>query len=404
MSQDTQSIQFDKFIKSPPTLVYEAFTNATSLQEWMCDFATVNPKPGGRIYLAWNSDFYAVGEYISLQANEKLTFSWFGRSEPAFTKVEIRLEEQLDGTLLQLEHQYVGTSPEWEVTRSAIQQGWESGLENLASVLEIGEDLRFTRRPMLGIGIGEFNEEIAHKLNVPVSKGILVDTTVDGMGARAAGLKTNDVIVRMDSKEIVDWASLSAMLQSHRAGDKIKVDFYHGPQKATVLMELSKRPIPPIPATIAELGEFDRNRQEEIHAELDDFFSQVTEEEASFKPAPDEWSVNETLAHLIQTERYQQFWIIELIGRQEGHHDDWPGNILAGLQALVAARPTLSELRQAYKHSTDETVALLSNLPTEFQQHKGSFWRLAYNIVDDPFHHRIHLDQMRDAIEAAREG
>ena len=404
MSQDTQSIQFDKFIKSPPALVYEAFTNATSLQEWMCDFATVNPKPGGRIYLAWNSDFYAVGEYISLQANEKLTFSWFGRSEPAFTKVEIRLEEQLDGTLLQLEHQYVGTSPEWEVTRSAIQQGWESGLENLASVLEIGEDLRFTRRPMLGIGIGEFNEEIAHKLNVPVSKGILVDTTVDGMGARAAGLKTNDVIVRMDSKEIVDWASLGAVLQSHRAGDKIQVEFYRGPQKSTVLMELSKRPIPPIPATIAELGEFDRNRQEKIHAELDDFFSQVTEEEASFKPAPDEWSVNETLAHLIQTERYQQFWIIELIGRQEGHHDDWPGNILAGLQALVAAHPTLSELRQAYKHSTDETVALLSNLPPEFQQHKGSFWRLAYNIVDTPFHHRIHLDQMRAAIEAARGG
>ncbi len=404
MSQDTQSIQFEIIIKATPALVYEAFTNATSMQEWMCDFATVNAKPGGRLYASWNSGFYAVGEYTDLVPNQRITFTWLGRNQPAFTKVEINLKEEQDNTMLRLEHSQIGISPEWDESIKAIQSGWESGLENLTSVLETGEDLRFTRRPMLGIGISDFNEEIAHKLNVPVSRGIRLDTTIEGMGAHTAGLKSDDVIVRMDSKEIVDWASLGAMLQSHRAGDKIQVEFYRGPQKATVLMELSKRPIPPIPATIAELGKFDRNRQEEIHAELDDFFSQVTEEEASYKPAPDEWSVNETLAHLIQTERYQQIWIIELIGRQEGHHDDWPGNILAGLQALVAAHPTLSELRQAYKDSTDETVALLSNLPPEFQQHKGSFWRLAYNIVDDPFHHRIHLDQMRAAIEAAREG
>jgi uncharacterized protein YndB with AHSA1/START domain len=404
MSQNTQSIRFEIFIKAPPAQVYEAFTNATSLREWMCDIATVDPKPGGRIYAAWNSGFYAMGEYIHLQPNEEISFTWHGRGEPAFTKIEIHLKEHEDGTTLLLEHQQVGTSSEWINTRSAIQAGWESGLENLASVLETGEDLRFTHRPMLGIGVSDFNEEIAHKLNVPVSKGIRIDSTVEGMGAKAAGLQHNDVIVGMDGQDIVDGAGFGTILQSHRAGDKIPVEFYRGPEKKNILMELSKRPIPPLPASIAELAEFARKRQEEIHVELDEFFLQVSEEEASYKPAPEEWSVKETLAHLIQGERYFQFWVIELAGRQEAHHDDWAGNILAGVQALVVAQPTFMELRQAYKRSTDESVALLSHLPPEFQQHKGTYWRLAYGIVEDPFHHRIHLDQMRAAVEAARKG
>jgi hypothetical protein len=208
----------------------------------------------------------------------------------------------------------------------------------------------------------------------------------------------------MDGKEIVDWAGLGTVLQSHRAGDKIEVVFYRGPLKQTVTMELSKRPLPALPATIAELAEFSRKRQDEIHAELDAFFDQISEEEASFKPAAEEWSVKETLAHLIQGERYQQFWVIDLVGRQEGHHDDWPGNILAGIQAIVAANPTFAELRQAYKRSTEESVALLSHLPAEFQTHKASYWRLAYATVEDPFHHRTHLEQMRAAVEAARKG
>ena len=404
MSQDTQSIRFEKFIKATPALVYEAFTNATSLQEWMCDFATVNAKPGGRLYASWNSGFYAMGEYISLEPNQRISFTWLGRDEPAFTKVEINLKEQQDNTLLRFEHSQIGIGPEWDDTKKAIQSGWESGLGNLISVLETGEDLRFTRRPMLGIGISDFNEEIAHKLNVPVSKGIRLDTTIEGMGAHSAGLGSNDVIIGMDGKKIIDWESLGTVLQSHRAGDIIDVEFYRGPDKKTVTMELSKRPLPPMPGTISELAEFFRKRQAEIHAELDAFFDQVTEDEASFKLAPEEWSVKETLAHLIQGERYFQFWVIDLVGRQEGHHDDWPGNILAGIQAIVAANPTFLELRQAYKRSTEESVALLSHLPPEFQLHKASFWRLAYNTVEDPYHHRIHLDQMRAAVEAARKG
>jgi PDZ domain/DinB superfamily len=314
----------------------------------------------------------------------------------------VKLKRKKSATLVQLSHQRLGTSAKWENVRREVQEGWTSSLENLASVLKTGEDLRFLRRPMVGIGLSDFNEEIASHLNVPVTKGIRIDTVVDGMGAQAAGLQGNDVIVRMAGQDITDWSSLNNVLESHHAGDKIEVVFYRGADQKTVVMELSRRPLPELAQDVPALAKVSRKRQDTIQAEMDEFFKDVSEKEASFKPAPDEWSAKEVLAHLIQGERYYQIWITELAGRQEGHHDDWTGNLQAPIDATLAAYPSLADMRQEYKRSCNETVALIANLPKEFQTHKGSFWRLAYSEADSPYHHRIHMEQMGAAIAAAR--
>lgn len=402
MSPQTQTFKFEKLVKARPQIVFEAFTNATSLREWFCDVATVDPKPGGRIYLAWNSGYYAAGEYTDIQKNERVVFTWDGRGEPAATRVEVQLKSQGTATQIHLEHQEVGTGQEWDSTIAEIKKGWASSLDNLVSVLETGEDQRFVQRPMLGITISDFNAEIANQLNAPVINGIRIDNTIEGLGARDAGLQSNDVIISMDGQVTTDFASLGSVLQRHRAGDKVEVVFYRGAEKKSVLMELSRRPMPEIPPSLPELAEFYRKRQSEIHQELDEFFRNVTEEEASFQPGLDEWSVKEVLAHLIQGERYWQVWMTELLGRYEAHHDEWPGNLQAPIDATVAAYPTLNDLRQEYKRSGQETAALIASMPAEFQQHKGSYWRMAYNLVEDPYHHRNHLAQMSAAIDAAR--
>lgn len=402
MSKQTQTFKFEKTIKASPSLVFEAFTNSTSLREWFCDVATVNPKTGGRFYVAWNSGFYASGEYTEIITDEKVAFIWLGRGEPAASQVEIQLNALDGATQIMLEHKDVGTGSEWEDIFEEILQGWTSSLDNLVSVLETGEDQRFVRRPMLGIGVSDFNEEIAQHLGIPVSKGIRIDTAVVGMGAESAGLQGNDVIVQMDGQNTPDFSSLGAVLERHNAGDKIEVVFYRGEKKNTVLMELSGRPLPELPPNLQELADFYRKRQIEIQQELDEFFEGVTEYEASFQPAHGEWGVKEVMAHLIQGERFWQIWMTELLGRQESHRDDWPGNLQAPIDATVAAYPTLTDLREEYKRSGQETAALIDSLPAEFQQYKGSYWRMAYNFVEDPYHHRIHLDQMRAAIEAAR--
>lgn len=402
MTNQTQTLNFEKVVNTPLKLVFEAFTNATSLREWFCDIATVDPKPGGHLYLAWNSGSYSVGEYMQIQKNEKVAFKWHGRNEPAASTVQVQLNPQDGATQVMLEHSQIGTGPEWQETVNEIQKGWNSSLENLASVLETGEDLRFVRRPMLGITISDFNEEIAHQIGVPVGKGIRIDRAIEDMGAEAAGLQGNDVIIRMDGQEVVDFASLSAVLQHHQAGDTLEVVFYRGAVQMAVMMELSRRPLPEIPPTLIKLAEFYRERQDDIQRELDEFFAGVTEEQASYKPAPDEWSAKEVLAHLIHGERYQQIWMTELLGRFEALHDDWPGNLQAPIDATMSAYPTLNDLREAYKASGKETADMIASMPAEFQQYKGSYWRMAYNLVEDPYHHRNHLQQMSAAIEAAR--
>jgi hypothetical protein len=94
----------------------------------------------------------------------------------------------------------------------------------------------------------------------------------------------------------------------------------------------------------------------------------------------------------------------ELLARSESYQDDSPGNLQAPIDATVAAYPSLGDLREEYRRSGKETVALIAGFPTDFLQHKASYWRIAYNVIEDPYHHRVHLDQMSAAIETARKG
>ena len=64
-------------VDAPLKFAYRAFTNATSLREWLCDVATVEPHPRGRMYLWWRGDFYSSGHYLELDENKKVKFRLF---------------------------------------------------------------------------------------------------------------------------------------------------------------------------------------------------------------------------------------------------------------------------------------------------------------------------------------
>lgn len=399
---NTQTLTFEQFVKAPPSQVYHAFTNATALREWMCDIATVSPHPSGRLYMAWNSGFYMAGEYVALKPDQAVTFTWFGRGEPTPTQVSVTLTEKDGGTLVRLAHEQVGEGQAWENTVKEIRQGWGESLENLASTLETGHDLRFTLRPMLGIALGDFNAELAGKLGVPVSEGIRLDGVVDGMGAQVAGLQANDVIIGLAGCVIKTYPDLPNALQGKRAGNRVEVIFYRGGEQMTTIMELSRRPLPEIPATIPELAEAVRLHYKQMEEELDQFFVGVSEDDASFQPAPDEWCVKEVLAHLIQGENSWHQRIAELVGSQESWADEYPGNQHFTTRATVIAYPSLNELLAHLRQQFAETCALFTNLPEQFVERKSTYWRLAYEALQTAYHLNTHIAQMRAAIETSR--
>ncbi|HSM57343.1 MAG TPA: SRPBCC domain-containing protein [Candidatus Sulfomarinibacteraceae bacterium] len=400
MSDETRTLSFEQTIPATPDAVYHAFTNATALREWLCDVATVAPREGGRCYLAWNDGYYSSGEFKGLAPGERVAFTWHGRGEPGTSSVRVRLTPDGDETGVHIVHDDLGTGDGWAETRSSLERGWSFSLENLESIFSTGADLRFTQRPTLGITVSDFDAAIAERMGVPVNEGICLDSIVPGMGAEAAGLQDGDVVVSIAGKEVVDWASLADALQGHRAGEEVEVVFYRGPQRKQVTMTLSGRPIPEIPQTIGGLTDAVQERYAQINADLSELFAGVTEAQASRKSSSEGWSAREIVAHLIHSERGWHSQMADIVTGHEPWYDDWGGNLQTRIEATLAAYPTTADLLEELRCLHSETVAFVEHLPATFLERKASYWRLAYQLLETPYHHHTHMDQMREAMAA----
>ena len=78
---NTDQLAFERHIQAPVRFVYRALTNSSALREWMCDAATTDPRPGGRMYMWWNSGYYTCGEFLKGVPAKAVTFLWQGGGE-----------------------------------------------------------------------------------------------------------------------------------------------------------------------------------------------------------------------------------------------------------------------------------------------------------------------------------
>jgi uncharacterized protein YndB with AHSA1/START domain len=399
-----QTLQFKRTIKAPASEVYLAVTNPTALREWFCDVAQIEPRKDGRVYFAWHQGYYAAGEVTQVSPGKKLAFTWTGRGEPDTTEVEISIAAKKDASAIRVVHEGVRAGKKWKETTAAISHGWERGLENLQSVLETGQDQRFTMRPMMGIsGLEELTPEIAAQLKVPLPHGVRIDGTAPGMGAEAAGLQKDDVLVSIGEHNVASWPTLATALQAQRAGDKVPVVFYRGGKKKRVTMELSRRPLAEVPATAAELAEAARRMYDSTDAELAGALQSVSDDEAGFSPAPGEWSVKEVLAHLVAGERDGHAWLAELVAGDERVYSLVGGNSQLRTQAAAAAYGSAAALLDELKRNEAETVAMLAALPGDFVSRKRSYWRAGNATLQAIDHTRDHVRQIEMAVAAARQ-
>jgi uncharacterized protein YndB with AHSA1/START domain len=397
------TVKAEQFVKATPAQVYFAFTHAISLTEWMCDFATVAPRPGGRIYLWWHGDSYSAGEFISLEENKSIVFKWHARQDPAPSRITVTLQEKAGGTLISLAHA-LPDGEYWTENAQRFLQEWTWTLANLAQVLETGLDKRTFDRPMLGVNISDFNASIAKSMRVPVSDGLRLDFLPEEMGAYLAGLRKDDVIIELGGKPITnDFGSLVMALQGKKGGDRVEVVFYRGPEKKIINMELTSRPIPQIPWEPAGLAKTIRAKYDEGLAALEKAFAGASEAEADRRPAPDDWSAKEVLAHLIHTERHWLENLDDVIGGYPRLSDDWAGNSTLHVCATVVAYKTVRGLLEEMKRLTVEMVAYAAALPSEFVSRKASYFQAANMLMEGSLPHILsHIDQIQKAITRAK--
>jgi hypothetical protein len=282
-------------------------------------------------------------------------------------------------------------------------QGWENGLENLQSIFKSGEDLRVTRRPMLGILLSDFDEKIAQDFGIPVTEGARIDRPLEDMGAEHAGLQPNDVIVKMGETEIRSAQDIASALRGKRAGEAIQVEFYRGQELRSVSMALSRRPIVEVPMDPSQFADDLRLHYDKVRQELKQAIAGASERNASFKPQEDEWSAKETIAHLILSETWLRTWIADLLRDGERAFEGDGGNLQAEIEALLEVTPSIPSLLARFARAQGETLELIARADA-LKQRKGVVWRLGQNLLQFPgIHERSHIEQIRASIQAAED-
>lgn len=91
------------------------------------------------------------------------------------------------------------------------------------------------QRALIGVRVGDVTAEIAKEQKLPSIDGVFISEVTAGGAAEEAGIKVNDVIVRINDQKISSSGNLQEEVGRHRPGDKVNV---------TVIRDGKERMIP----------------------------------------------------------------------------------------------------------------------------------------------------------------
>jgi S1-C subfamily serine protease len=111
------------------------------------------------------------------------------------------------------------------------------------------------RRPALGVRTIPIDPELAEQLGLAADYGLLIVQAVPGGAADSAGLRGGteraflgnipimvggDLIVAIDGQKVEDQQELAQLMNSHRAGDTVRITIYRGKKKMDVNVTLGE--------------------------------------------------------------------------------------------------------------------------------------------------------------------
>jgi serine protease Do len=99
------------------------------------------------------------------------------------------------------------------------------------------------RRGWLGVNIGSVNDEMAEALGLDEPTGAIIRDVFDGP-AKEAGLKSMDVIVMFDGKEVTDSGALVRIVGGTAVGSTVKTIVLRDGKRMSIDVVLGQRPDP----------------------------------------------------------------------------------------------------------------------------------------------------------------
>ena len=131
--------------------------------------------------------------------------------------------------------------------------GFAIPINTAKAVLDDFAKYGYVRRPSLDIVTLPIGPDIAEQIGLPADYGILIDRVIPGGAADKAGLRGGtqrayqgntpvmlggDLIVGMDGQEVTSPQDLSAIMNSHRAGDDVTITIFRGRRKMDIQVKL----------------------------------------------------------------------------------------------------------------------------------------------------------------------
>lgn len=96
--------------------------------------------------------------------------------------------------------------------------------------------------PWLGIAAVDLTPAIAFELNISYREGVLIDEVYSDGPAAVAGLRKNDVIIRINGHEMASVQELEQTIRKYGIGSKVDVNFIRSGKSQTVNVTLQQVP------------------------------------------------------------------------------------------------------------------------------------------------------------------
>ena len=107
-------------------------------------------------------------------------------------------------------------------------------------------------RGYLGVIIRPVDRALAEKLHLPNNQGALIEGVLSGSPADRAGLKANDVVVKLAGHEIADPGSLKNVTAVLDVGSEVTLNYYRDGQSKTAQVKIVE--LPPAPEVLVAFG------------------------------------------------------------------------------------------------------------------------------------------------------
>jgi serine protease Do len=117
--------------------------------------------------------------------------------------------------------------------------GFAIPASTVASVVNSLDHGGLVPRGYLGVMIQPVNQDIADGLGLEAAAGALVDNVEPGTPAAEAGLKSGDVITKLNAQAVKDPSDLTRRVGSVKPGEKVEISFLRDGAEKTVNVTLA---------------------------------------------------------------------------------------------------------------------------------------------------------------------